>query len=189
MQRRQLIFLTLATLLASVGFYLLYLLYSAPSGAVNDTRTQQAFVAARPVVSSTDTLYIPKINVEAPVRTGDVSALANGGIWHRAPENGSPEKGGNFVLAGHRYVFSLTPDHVKQQSVLYNLDRLQIGDTFFVDYKNKRYHYTVNKTLEVKPHATYIEQKTAEPRLTLYSCTLQGANDGRIVVIATPTIN
>lgn len=175
--------------LVATAFYIAYLSVIAPGAAqLNLTSAQQASFMSHtaPVVSQQDMLIIPKIGVYAPINPGGKPTLQNGAIWHRQPQNGNPVDGGNFVLAGHRFNFAPTPGHIKQNSVLYDLDKLSAGDTISVDYKQHRYTYVVTDTAQVKPGDTYIENRTQAPQLTIYSCTLKGSADGRVVVFAQP---
>lgn len=130
-------------------------------------------------------LYIPKIDINLPYATGNAEVMESG-AWWRKPENGNPRDGGNFVLSAHRFVMGLTPMQTLRKSPFYNIDRLQQGDEITVDYNGKRYVYAITKIFEVKPDAVHIEDRTDQPQLTLYSCTLGGANDGRNVFVATP---
>ncbi len=106
------------------------------------------------------------------------------GAWWRKPENGNPKDGGNFVLSAHRFIMGMTPQQTLRKSPFYNIDKLAVGDEIIIDYEGVRYAYTIREKLSVKPEATEIEQRTDRPQLTLYSCTLGGANDGRDVLIA-----
>lgn len=45
----------------------------------------------------------------------------------------------------------------------------------------RRYQYEITKKYEVKPTQIEIEASSNEAKLTLYTCTLQGENDGREV--------
>lgn len=169
------------------GIYIAYLtLVAAGSRPINQSSTsQQKFFEQHALaVSEVNTLIIPKISINALINPGGVATLKDGAIWHRLPENGDPEKGGNFVLAGHRYVFALKPDKVVEDSVLYNLDKLNVNDQIIVDWNKKRYNYTITKTYSVKPTDVQIEEHSDQAKLTLYSCTLNGSADGRIVVEA-----
>ena len=130
-------------------------------------------------------LYIPKINVNVPFGTGDASALERG-AWWRQPQNGNPVDGGNFVLSAHRFIMGLTPQQTLKESPFYHIDKLTVGDELIVDYKGARYTYVISKIYAVKPDAIEIEQRTDQPQLTLYSCTLGGSADGREVIIAQP---
>mgnify|MGYP001689892069 FL=1 len=106
------------------------------------------------------------------------------GAWWRKPENGNPKDGGNFVLSAHRFIMGLTPQQTLRKSPFYNIDKLTVGDEIVIDYNGARYIYAISEKRSVKPEAIEIEQRTDQPQLTLYSCTLGGANDGRDVFIA-----
>ena len=131
-------------------------------------------------------LYIPKIDINLPYAAGDETVMENG-AWWRQPGNGNPAEGGNFVLSAHRFIMGLTPQQTLRKSPFYNIDKLEIGDKITADYSGKRYEYTISKIFAVAPDAVEIEQRTDQPQLTLYSCTLGGASDGREVIIATPS--
>lgn len=132
---------------------------------------------------SENRLYIPKIDVNVPYASGGVEALENG-AWWRHPQNGDPVKGGNFILSAHRFIMGLTPQQTQRKSPFYNINKLTVNDEFIVDYEGKRYTYVIKEIFAVKPDAIEIEAPTEDDRLTLYSCTLGGANDGREVFIA-----
>ena len=128
-------------------------------------------------------LYIPKIDINLPYSTGGAETMERG-AWWRKPENGSPKDGGNFVLSAHRFIMGLTPQQTLRKSPFYNIDKLTVGDEIIIDYNGVRYNYVISEKQSVKPDAVEIEQRTDKPQLTLYSCTLGGANDGRDVIIA-----
>ena len=106
------------------------------------------------------------------------------GAWWRMPENGNPKDGGNFVLSAHRFIMGLTPEQTWRKSPFYSIDRLDVGDEIIIDYDGQRYTYQISQKYAVTPTAVEIESRTDEPQLTLYSCTLGGASDGREVIIA-----
>ena len=128
-------------------------------------------------------LYIPKIDINLPYASGSAEVMEHG-AWWRKQENGNPKDGGNFVLSAHRFIMGLTPQQTLRKSPFYNIDKLAVGDEIIIDYEGVRYAYTIREKLSVKPEATEIEQRTTQSQLTLYSCTLGGANDGRDVLIA-----
>ena len=130
-------------------------------------------------------LYIPKININLPYSTGGETVMENG-AWWRAPDSGNPKDGGNFVLSAHRFIMGLTPQQTLRKSPFYNIDKLVVGDEITIDYEGERYVYQISKIFAVKPDAIEIENRTDQPQLTLYSCTLGGASDGREVIIAKP---
>ena len=130
-------------------------------------------------------LYIPKIDVNLPYATGSETVMEKG-AWWRQPDNGNPADGGNFVLSAHRFIMGLTPQQTLRKSPFYNIDKLRTGDELVVDYDGKRYTYEISKIFSVTPDAIEIENRTNEPQLTLYSCTLGGSADGREVIVAKP---
>jgi sortase A len=52
------------------------------------------------------------------------------------------------------------------------------------DGKGKRYTYYVDKIFDVKPTQTEIEAPSKDAKLTLYTCSLGGSSDVRLVLIA-----
>ncbi|MDO4773983.1 MAG: sortase [Candidatus Saccharibacteria bacterium] len=130
-------------------------------------------------------IYIPKIDVNVIYTAGGPETLATG-AWWRKSHNGNPKDGGNFVIAAHRFQIGPTPHRTINNSPFYNIDRLKVGDNITVDYDGSRYEYTIAEIRRVSPDAVEIEERTREPRLTLYTCTLGGTFDGREVIFATP---
>lgn len=181
--------MSLAIIMLTGGGYTLITAFSPFFRAqlINPTRNETTqLLAATPETSITeDRLYIPKIDINVPYATGGAETMERG-AWWRQPENGNPVDGGNFVLSAHRFIMGLTPQQTIQKSPFYNIDRLRIGDEIIIDYRGKRYTYVISQLFDVKPDAVHIENRTNKPQLTLYSCTLGGAADGRTVFVATP---
>ena len=177
--------------LIAVGVYMLIVIFSPllTSQLIdpNNNSTTQLLTDTSEEKITQNRLYIPKIDINLPYATGDASVMENG-AWWRQPENGNPADGGNFVLSAHRFIMGLTPQQTLRKSPFYNIDKLKIGDEIVVDYNQKRYVYVISKVFAVKPDDVYIEDRTSQPQLTLYSCTLGGSADGRHVFIATPKI-
>lgn len=132
-----------------------------------------------------DRVVIPKIGVDVGIKTGGAEALDDG-AWHRFPERGDPEKGGNFILSAHRFEIGFTPSETRRKSPFYHVEKLSVGDQIVVDFKGKRYGYEVTEKYQVKPDKVEIEAPSDEAKLTLYTCTLKGESDGREVIIAKP---
>lgn len=130
-----------------------------------------------------DRLYIPRLKLNILYKAGDASVLDNA-AWHRYPERGNPQKGGNFIIAAHRFEIGLTPSETRRKSPFYKIDTLQPGDKIYADFQGKRYAYEVSRKHEVKANQTEIEDRSSDAKMTLYSCTLQGSADGREVVEA-----
>ncbi len=133
-----------------------------------------------------DRIYIPKIGVNVSLATGGAEALDKGS-WHRFPERGDPVAGGNFIVSAHRFSLGATPGQTRTKSPFYHIDKLAVGDQILVDFQGKRYGYEITSHNEVKPTQTEIEaplERDAQPKMTLYTCTLKGESDGREVYIA-----
>lgn len=129
-------------------------------------------------------IIIPKIGVDIPYGLGEAS-LDTGAEW-RYPERGSPTIGGNFIIAAHRFILATTPGETLVKSPFYHIDKLVVGDQIIIDYEGKRYGYSVSKIYEVKPTQVEIESPSETAKLTLYTCSLGGTSDGRVVIEAGP---
>lgn len=176
-KRKKWLILSISLVLILGGLYLLWILW-APNVDV---------VANPPEVTEAiheNKVIIPKIQVDAPIIEGGNEALEQG-VWHRYPDRGAPNTGGNFVLTGHRFKFALTPKLTKEASVFYNIDKLEPGDKIVVHWNGQSYNYKVIRKFQVNPGQIEIEQVTGEAKMTLYSCFLSGSNDGREVIEAT----
>lgn len=131
-------------------------------------------------------IQIEKMNIEVPYFGEKTAAALEKGAWWRFPDRGNPQKGGNFILSAHRFYLGATPAGTKTRSPFYKLDKLNSGDKIRVFYEGKWYDYQVAKKYSVKPNATEIENKSVEAKLTLYTCSLRGSADGRVVIEAAP---
>lgn len=177
------IVVTSLALLAAGGYLLLLSL--APSLSIFQPSEPMNVSALEAPKVDTNRIIIPNISVDIPYGTDGQAALDRG-AWWRYPERGNPEIGGNFIIAAHRFSIQTTPQETVKKSPFYNLDKLAVDDPIIIDYNGKRYGYKVSKTYTVTPTQTEIEAASEQPKLTLYSCTLEGSNDGRIVFEATP---
>lgn len=123
-------------------------------------------------------LLIPAIGVTTPIVEGpDIGVLDHAtGVWRQTGERGT----GNLVIAGHRFKY-LPPN----QTTLYNLDQLTTGDAVTLWWNGEPHVYAVAKSFTVDRDAVEILNPTAEPQLTLYTCTDLNASH-RLVIIALP---
>lgn len=180
--RRNLLLVTgLACLIG--GAYVLSLVL-APSVALNFNDPISIASLPKPHLGN-DRIIIPTIGVNIHYGTDGVRSLDEG-AWWRYPDRGSPEKGGNFIIAAHRFSIQPTPQQTVIKSPFYHIDAVHSGDKILIDYNGTRYAYQVYETKQVAPSAIEIEAPTTTPRLTVYSCTLDGSSDGRVVLFAKP---
>ena len=171
----------------SVGIYMIVLI-SAPTIAPKLAQPIDVSNLPPPAAQSEhdqNRIIIPKIGVDIIYATDGKAALDRGALWNH-PDRGNPEKGGNFIIAAHRFSIQPTPTETVKKSPFYNIDKVGVNDQIYIDYKSKRYLYIVKEIITVKPSQVEIEAPSYEPKLTLYSCELGGAEAGRIVLIARP---
>lgn len=178
----QILLLLVAIVLFAVGAYLL-LLVQSPNLPIQsiDKEQEQTYQEDK-----TDYVKVDKLGLLVPFYAGDSAATLEKGAWWRYPDRGSPERGGNFILSAHRFQLGLTPEGTRARSPFYHIEKLQVGDSIQIRYKGSDYTYVVSRTYAVPPTAIEIEAPSAEAKLTLYSCSLKGAADGRLVIEAVP---
>lgn len=136
------------------------------------------------------TVAIPKIGVEAPVIYGVSSLnenyiqnkLKDGVVHYPIPGASSvPGQDGNTVIIGHSSNDVFNSGDYK--FIFVQLDRLQKGDIFYLNYKGIRYTYSVTKSEVITP--TQINKLVLphdKPMATLITCTPPGTAWKRLVV-------
>ena len=141
-------------------------------------------------------IIIPKINLEIPmvyVDTIDEKAVQNGlenGAVHYATSP-KPGQNGNVVVVGHSSSNIFNNGKYKFAFVL--LNRLQVGDTFMMNYNGKRYTYKIFERKVVKPSDVSVlgpNERTATA--TLITCDPPGSNVNRLIMVAdqiSPNVN
>lgn len=129
-------------------------------------------------VSLENRLLIPSMQLDATVYEGTSMYTLNKGLWHR-PNTTAPDKGGNTVIAGHRFTYT------NPQGILYYLDKVHLGDEIGLYWSGTRYLYKVSEVKVVEPTAVQIEDNTPDARLTIYTCTPLWSPHQRLVVVAT----
>jgi len=170
-----------------VGLYLLSLVFAPKLTPYLNAGDVEKVVTGTLPEKGNDRVYIQKLGINVKLNSGGAEAMNGGNAWHRFPERGDPVKGGNFIISAHRWIRGNTPQETIEQSPFYNADRLAVGDSIFVDFEGKRYKYEIYEINQIKPDQTEIEDplpEGEEPYMTLYTCTLKGAADGRVVVRA-----
>lgn len=122
-------------------------------------------------------LIIPEIRLDKPLVEGTNPDVLFQGIWRR-PNTSTPDRGGNTVLAGHRFGYR------PEMGNFYHLDKVKTGDDMMVVWDQKIYVYRVNEIKVVEPSAVYIESPTSDDRLTVYTCTPIWSAKQRLVLVA-----
>ncbi|HMR73405.1 MAG TPA: sortase, partial [Candidatus Saccharibacteria bacterium] len=143
------------------------------------------------VVSNDPVLKIPQVNVEAPIdfslnplEESVVQSKLKNGVVHYpiAGANARPGEIGNTVILGHSAndVF----DDGAYKFVFLHLDRLAIGDTFYIHYAGKRYTYSITEKKVVDPsEVSSLALNNGKPMATLVTCTPPGTALKRLLVI------
>jgi sortase A len=162
--------------LSQIGY-----LTQKPDTAVTQTAANTPSVGPDPVI------IIPKINVNAPVVFANSNVEANiqhdleSGVVHYA-DTAQPGENGNSVIFGHSSNDWWEPGNYKFVFVL--LDKLVVGDTFTVNYQSKQYTYQVIETKVVEPTDVSVLNQTADPEMTLITCTPPGTSWKRLIIRA-----
>ncbi len=128
-------------------------------------------------IPAENTLVIPDIGSQQVVYDGPTSGTLAKGVW-RIPSTSNPTQGSNTVFAGHRFTYT------QPEGVFYNLDKVKLGDKIVLYWNQEKYTYKVTNVVIVPPTAVEIQAPTADPMLTLYTCTPLWSASDRLVVQA-----
>jgi sortase A len=160
--------------------------------APSETTDQPLLVASieNMPVGEDDMLVIPKLGLQSPLvydarsnQENDMQeALERGVVWYDLPRaHSKPGQIGNSVFLGHssgdifyggefKYIFS-------------KLNRLSVGDTFYLTYNNTRYIYSIERTEVIWPSELdklYMDDGNAW--VTLITCDPPGSSARRLVI-------
>lgn len=134
-------------------------------------------------------IIIPKLNVDAPI-VMDVAdneektiqaALEKGVTLY--PNTGKPGELSNPVIFGHSSNNIFNNGDYKFVFVL--LSRLEVGDTFMINYNSKQYVYKVFNKKIVKPNDVgVLSEKPKEAMVTLITCDPPGSSANRLIIQA-----
>jgi len=150
--------------------------------------TNTPIIADSGAISLASEIIIPKINVEIPViynvdsiNEQAVQDALQQGVVHFA-DTALPGQDGNGVIVGHSSNNILNPGHYKFAFVL--LNRLAVGDTFYLQKDGKRYTYQVYEREIVKPTDVGVLGLTDKlATFSLITCDPPGTSTNRLVVI------
>jgi len=159
--------------------------FISPSKQVSST---PIIIDSATAVGPTPKIIIPKINVEIPVIYDEPSlqedavqkALERGVVHYANTPN--PGELGNAVIFGHSSNNILNKGQYKFAFVL--LNKLDIGDVFFLTKDGVRYSYKVYDKKIVKPTDLSVLNATTKPATaTLITCDPPGTSLNRLVVV------
>ena len=121
-------------------------------------------------------VHIPKLGVSLPIYHGTEEETLDRGIDHLIGSS-LPIGGSNThtILTGHSGLAS--------QKTFSDLDKLEIGDTFYLEVLNEVLAYEVDQINTVLPHdTTYLGLEEGKDLCTLVTCTPFGVNTHRLLV-------
>lgn len=133
-------------------------------------------------------VIIPKINVEIPVvydvNTIDedsiLAGLENGAVHYA--DTALPGQNGNLVIVGHSSNNIFNKGKYKFAFVL--LNRLEIGDSFYLQKDSQRYTYEVYKRTIVEPNdVSVLGMQDLPATASLITCDPPGTSSKRLVVV------
>lgn len=133
-------------------------------------------------------VIIPKIKVNAPVIYDEtiinqdqfLKDLESGVVHY--PNTALPGQEGNIVLFGHSSEAWWAPGNYKYVFTL--LDKLQVQDVVYLNYKGTRYVYRIYDIKVVEPNDLSVLNQSSGHVLTLLTCTPVGTSQKRLVLRA-----
>jgi sortase A len=118
-------------------------------------------------------IVIPRIGVDAPIVEGVAWEDLKKGVGH-LPGSAHPGERGNLYLAAHNDIFG---------EIFRYLDKVELGDEFFVYSGMQSFHYVVTAKRIIAPTDVSVMYPTTEPIATLQTCYPYLVDSQRIVVI------
>ena len=121
-------------------------------------------------------VHIPKLAVSLPIYHGTEEETLDRGVGHLIGSS-LPIGGGSThaILTGHSGLAS--------QKMFSDLDKLEIGDTFYLEVLNEILAYEVDQINTVLPHDTaYLGLEEGKDLCTLVTCTPFGVNTHRLLI-------
>lgn len=121
-------------------------------------------------------IRIPKINVEIPIYHGTSESVLQAGVGHfwgtSLPVGGEST---HTVLTGHR--------GLPTKTLFTNMDKMEIGDVFYIKILEETFAYQVDQILIVLPEETDdLSIVPGEDLATLVTCTPYAINTHRLLV-------
>lgn len=119
-------------------------------------------------------LVIPKIGVRTQINEAsadDHEEALKKGVW-RTPDFAEPvDTGFPMILAAHRFGYLVWTNDYRRQNSFYNLDKLEVGDTFDIIWEKRKFTYEVYASEE----GTEISDYDAD--VILYTCKFLNSTD------------
>jgi sortase A len=167
-----------------------YFFWAAPADVPAASQTESDTAASRPILVTPDTLWIPKLDLEAPIvyvterNEPAYQAALKRGVGH-FPGTAIPGRVGNVYIFGHSSDYSWADGDYKTVFAL--LPQLDIGDRITAsDRQGRAFDYVVTETKVVAPKDLSVLQAPDSQKrmLTLQTSYPLGTALRRYLVIA-----
>ncbi|PWH19779.1 MAG: hypothetical protein DDG58_04140 [Ardenticatenia bacterium] len=126
-----------------------------------------------PSVGKPTRIVIPAIGVDAPIVEGVTWEDLKKGVGH-LPGSAHPGQRGNMYLAAHNDIFG---------EIFRDLDKLELGDEFFVYSGSHQFRYKVTAKRVIEPTDVSVMLPSTKPIATLQTCYPYLVDSHRLVVI------
>jgi sortase A len=130
-------------------------------------------IEVKPAANAPTRIVIPKIKVDAPIVNGVGWEDLKKGVGH-LPGSANPGERGNLYLAAHNDIFG---------EIFRDLDKLAIGDEYFIYAGEQKFRYVVKERRVIEPTEVEVMLPATEPVATLQTCYPYLVDTHRIVVI------
>ncbi len=121
-----------------------------------------------------------EFKVDTDIIEGNTNDDLHKGVVHQEGSAFPSQYGGNVVITGHRWY----PGDGEFSKVFQNIDKLKKDDKITIEYKNKKYIYSVRDWNIVETTDTKFLEHTSESQLTIYTCHPKFTSKQRLVYIA-----
>lgn len=112
----------------------------------------------------------------------EIQKALRDGVVHY-PYTANPNQFGNVFITGHSSYYPWAKGNYKD--IFATLERLSLGDRYFIYFQGKRYTYQVYEIFEVQPDdVSVLEQPLDKKISTLMTCTPVGTTLRRLIVRA-----
>lgn len=112
----------------------------------------------------------------------EIQKALRDGVVHY-PYTAKPNQFGNVFITGHSSYYPWAKGNYKD--IFATLERLNLGDKYFIYFQGKKYTYQVYEIFEVQPYdVSVLEQPLDKKISTLMTCTPVGTTLRRLIVRA-----
>jgi len=123
---------------------------------------------------------VEEFHIDTDIIEGKTNDDLHRGIIHQEGSSLPSKYGGNVVITGHRWY----PNNGEFSKIFQNIDKLKKEDKITIEYKNKKYIYSVEKWEIVEIADTKLLEHTSESQLTIYTCHPKFTSEQRLVYTA-----